>query len=95
MPAGPVRFTEELLEDPQILENNFITSVEHPLMGPIRMPGPMIQMTRRRSPRRAPSPTLGQHTDDVLRDLGYSDERIDELRAAGVLGSPPTGDSAL
>ena len=95
VPAGPVRFTEELLEDPQILENNFITSVEHPLMGPIRMPGPMIQMTMTPLAAQGPSPTLGEHTDEIMRDLGYSDERIHELRAAGVLGSPPTGDAVL
>ena len=34
VPAGPLKFTEELLEDPQVLENNFVTSVDHPLMGP-------------------------------------------------------------
>jgi crotonobetainyl-CoA:carnitine CoA-transferase CaiB-like acyl-CoA transferase len=89
VPAGPLKYTEELLEDPQVLENGYITSVDHPMMGPIRMAGPMIQMSETPLAAQGASPTLGQHTDDVLRQLGYDDERIDALRAAGVLGTPP------
>ncbi|MDP9238247.1 MAG: CoA transferase [Chloroflexota bacterium] len=90
VPAGPLKYTEELLEDPQVLENGYITSVDHPLMGPIRMAGPMIQMSETPLAARGASPTLGQHTDDVLRELGYDDARIDALREAGVLGTPPS-----
>ena len=90
VPAGPLKYTEELLEDEQVLENGYLTSVDHPMMGPIRMAGPMIQMSETPLAAQGPSPTLGQHTDDVLRDLGYDDERIDALRAAGVLGMPPS-----
>jgi formyl-CoA transferase len=88
VPAGPLKFTEELLDDPQVLENDFVTSVDHPLMGPVRMVGPMIQMSDTPLAAQGPSPTLGQHTDEVLRELGYDDARIDALRAAGVLGGP-------
>jgi formyl-CoA transferase len=87
VPCGPVRFTEELLEDEQVLENDFITSVDHPLLGPVRMPGPMIQMSETPLRPQGSSPTLGQHTDDVLRELGYDDARIAALREAGVLGA--------
>lgn len=86
VPAGPLRFTEELLDDPQVLENEFLTSVDHPLMGPVRMAGPMIQMSATPLAARGPSPTLGEHTDAVLAELGYSAEAIAAMRAAGVLG---------
>jgi formyl-CoA transferase len=89
VPAGPVRFTEELLEDPQALENDYITSFDHPLMGPVRMGGPMIQMSDTPLEPQGSSPTLGQHTDAVLRELGYGDERIAALHASGVLGARP------
>ncbi|HYM14770.1 MAG TPA: CoA transferase, partial [Dehalococcoidia bacterium] len=82
VPAGPLKFTEELLDDPQVLENDFVTSVDHPLMGSVRMVGPMIQMSETPLAAQGPSPTLGQHTDEVLRELGYDDARIDALRAA-------------
>ena len=89
VPAGPLRFTEELLEDEQVVENNYVVSVDHPLMGPVRMAGPMIQMSETPLAVQGPSPTLGQHTAEVLRELGYDDARIADLQARGVLGTPP------
>jgi crotonobetainyl-CoA:carnitine CoA-transferase CaiB-like acyl-CoA transferase len=86
VPAGPLRFTEELLDDEQVLANGFVSSFDHPLLGPVRMAGPMIQMSETPLAAQGPSPTLGQHTDDVLRELGYDDARIAALRDAGVLG---------
>jgi formyl-CoA transferase len=89
VPSGPLRFTEELLEDEQVLENGYVVSVDHPLMGPVRMAGPMIQMSETPLEVHGPSPTLGQHTDEVLHELGYDAARIDDLRARGVVGAPP------
>jgi formyl-CoA transferase len=86
VPAGPVRFTEELLDDPQVLENGFLAQMEHPLMGPVRMAGPMLQMSETPLSPQGPSPTLGEHTDDILAELGYDAARIDALREAGVIG---------
>jgi crotonobetainyl-CoA:carnitine CoA-transferase CaiB-like acyl-CoA transferase len=89
VPAGPVRFTEELLDDQQALENNYIASFDHPFMGPVRMSGPMIQMSDTPLSVQGPSPTLSQHTDEVLRELGYDDAAIAALHERGVLGAAP------
>jgi formyl-CoA transferase len=89
VPAGPVRFTEELLEDPQALENNYVTSFDHPFVGPVRMAGPMIQMSDTPLASQGPSPTFSQHTDEILCELGYDPARIAALHESGVLGSPP------
>jgi crotonobetainyl-CoA:carnitine CoA-transferase CaiB-like acyl-CoA transferase len=89
VPAGPLKFTEELFDDPQVLENEFIAEFDHPLMGPVRAAAPMIQMSDTPLRVQGPSPTLGEHTDDVLRSLGYDDERIAALRARGVTGKAP------
>ncbi len=89
VPAGPLRFTEELLEDPQALENGYIATFDHPLLGPVRVPGPMIQMSDTPLAGQGSSPTLSQHTDEVLRELGYDDARIAALHERGVLGAAP------
>lgn len=88
VPAGPLKFTEELLEDPQVADNEFVASFDHPLMGPVRQMGPMLQMSDTPLNVQGPSPTLGEHTDEVLHDLGYSEEAIDALRDKGILGAP-------
>jgi len=88
VPAGPLKFTEELLEDPQVLENEFVAAFDHPLMGPVRQMGPMLQMSETPLRVQGPSPTLGEHTEQVLEGLGYPPEAIANLRAKGILGTP-------
>lgn len=92
VPAGQIQFTEEVPDDPQAIENGYLVDLDHPLMGPVQMAGPMIQMSETPLSVQGPSPTLGQHTDDVLRELGYDDGRIDALREAGVLGKVQLGE---
>ena len=88
VPAGPLRFTEELLEDPQVIENGFVTTIEHPLMGAVRMVAPMVQMSDTPLRVQGSSPLLGEHTDEVLREIGYEDGEIDAFRGRGVIGRP-------
>lgn len=96
VPAGPVMFTEELLEDPQVLANDLVAQVEHPLLGPVRMVGTPIQMTETPLRVRGCSPLLGQHNEEVLAELGYSPEAIDGLRARGVInGGIENGDAPV
>jgi len=55
----------------------------------MRMAGPMIQMSDTPLAGQGSSPTLSQHTDEVLRELGYDDARIAALHERGVLGAEP------
>lgn len=87
VPAAPVLFTEELLEDPQVLANDLVVELEHALMGPVRMVGTPIQMSVTPLRVQGASPALGQHNDEVLASLGYSAQQIDALRQAGVIGA--------
>ena len=84
MPAGPVRFTEELLGDEQVLANHMVVELERQLAGKLRMAGPLVKMGQDAPSVNRPSPALGQHTDEVLGELGYSPEEIQELRDTGV-----------
>ncbi len=85
VPAGPFKFTQELMDDPQVTANDLQVDVEHPLVGTVRMVGPPLQMSETRLQVQGPSPALGQHTDEILSSLGYSGEQIASLREAGVI----------
>jgi crotonobetainyl-CoA:carnitine CoA-transferase CaiB-like acyl-CoA transferase len=85
VPAGPFRFTQELVDDPQVLANELQVTIEHPLVGSVRMVGPPFQMSETPLAVQGSSPALGEHTDDVLSSIGYSAEQIAAMRDAGVI----------
>lgn len=85
VPAGPFKFTEELLDDPQVLANGLQVEVEHSLVGTVRMVGPPLQMSETPLAVQGPSPALGEHTDQILSSLGYMPEQIEALRSAGTV----------
>ena len=84
IPCGPVRFVEELFQDPQVQANGMMAELEHTEVGKVRMVGPMAHFSE--TPLEAsPPPALGQHTDTVLRELGYSAAEIEDWRQRGVI----------
>ena len=84
VPAGPVRFVEELFDHPQALENNLAVDVSHRDLGVVRLAGPPVSF--RDTPLQAGNlPALGQHTDAVLGELGYAPDAIASWRDAGVI----------
>jgi crotonobetainyl-CoA:carnitine CoA-transferase CaiB-like acyl-CoA transferase len=85
VPAGPVRFADELFDDPHVLANNLVVDVEHAAAGPLKMFGPPVQMSRTPLRPQGASPTLGAQTDDILRALGYDDASIADLHARGLI----------
>jgi len=85
IPAGPFKFTQELLDDPQVVANDLQVSVEHPLVGTVRMVGPPLQMSETPLQVQGPSPALGEHNEEILASLGYSADEITTLREAGVI----------
>jgi crotonobetainyl-CoA:carnitine CoA-transferase CaiB-like acyl-CoA transferase len=78
------------LDDPQLQARRFFEPVEHPLVG--RHDYPTWPMRFSAGPARyweAPAPTLGQHTEEVLRELGVTDDELARLRAEQVIGTTP------
>ena len=60
--------------------------IDHPKLGPLKAVGQAINMTRTPEPDKLrPTPDLGQHTNEVLRGLGFSDAAIADLRARAVV----------
>jgi crotonobetainyl-CoA:carnitine CoA-transferase CaiB-like acyl-CoA transferase len=89
VPVGPILRTEEIPAFEQIVANGSLVESEHPQLGRIREPRPAVRFETTPSEIRRPSPALGEHTDEVLRELGRTDEEIAKLRADGAAGPPP------
>ncbi len=85
--CGPVYTHADLEHDPHVVATGAITTIEHPVAGPVRMPTPPIRLSGTPTGIGRPSPRLGEHTAEVLGGLpGYDGERIAALAAAGAAG---------
>jgi formyl-CoA transferase len=88
IPCGPVNNMEHLFADPQVRHRNMIAEVPHPTIGTLRLTGLPIKSSATPGRVRLHPPLLGEHTDEVLAGvLGYSLDRIAELKAKGVVAS--------
>lgn len=85
VPAAPILSKDEVFEEPQMLENEIIVPVDHPIVGPTRMFGVPIKLSMTPGSIRRPAPLLGEHTEDVLHELGYSADEIAELQSQSVI----------
>lgn len=84
VPGSPVHTAKELLDDPHFRARSEVLEQEHPRAGPLRLLDTPIRSDRPGSPV-GPAPAHGEHTDEVLRGLGITTERIAALRDAGVV----------
>ena len=83
---SPIKDYWEVVNDPQVLENEFLTDYNHPALGEIKEIGIPVELSKTPGSIREPAPQLGQHTEEVLIDkLGYSWEDIERLRDGGVI----------
>lgn len=86
IPHAPVNDFEHALNDVQVRARNMIVRVEHPEGGSIEMPGNPVKLSETHEDTFSPPPTLGQHTDEVLRQVcGKSDAEIERLRKSGAI----------
>ncbi|MAE93380.1 MAG: hypothetical protein CL910_01835 [Deltaproteobacteria bacterium] len=88
VPSAPVLSRGDLLEHPQIRANELIVEGEHPVAGAMRQARPAERFDRTPSTLARPAPLLGEHTDEVLAELGVDDASRERLRNEGVLGNP-------
>ncbi len=85
IPCGPINHLDETLNDPHVQARGMVLEMQHPLAGDIRVLGNPMHLSDTPVSYRLAPPTLGQHTDEILRALGYDDAAIAGLRAAGVV----------
>lgn len=80
VPCGRVMSLSEVFSDPQVLAQEMVLEVEHPGHGPVRMTGFPVKLSDTPCAVRLPAPALGQHTEEVLRGLGWDGARIAALK---------------
>jgi glutaryl-CoA transferase len=85
VPVGPINDLAEVFNDPVVRHLGLVAEVDHSVAGRVRTPGIPVRMSETPpSVRRAP-PLLGEHTDEVLSELGYEPDEIKRLRAEGAV----------
>ncbi|MCK4697763.1 MAG: CoA transferase [Dehalococcoidia bacterium] len=84
--VAPVYTIEELVSDPQLIARRMIIESDHPTMGRVKQVGSMHKLSDSPVEARNWSTRFGQHTDEILRELGYDDAKIEELREADAIG---------
>jgi len=86
VPVGKVYSLDEVFADPQVQHRRMVMEMEHPTEGKVRQVGIAIKLSDTPGKVRSFPPVLGQHTDEILSGLGYSQQKIAELRREGVVG---------
>jgi crotonobetainyl-CoA:carnitine CoA-transferase CaiB-like acyl-CoA transferase len=85
VPGGPVYRYDEILRDPHVRARDMVVEIDHPKIGRMKMLGRPLKSTGELTAIRQPAPWLGQHSAQVLGQLGYADRDIDALFADGVI----------
>jgi formyl-CoA transferase len=85
VPAGPINSVPEALADPHVRARGMVQELSHPQAGRVNTLGNPVKMSLTPPALAAAAPVLGQHTDAVLRELGYADREIASLRAEQVV----------
>lgn len=88
IPLRKLNSMDSLLDDPHLTASGFFRSMEHPSQGRLRMPSPPTRFSEGEN-EPGPAPRLGEHSREILSELGYPPERIGGMFAAGISAEPP------
>jgi crotonobetainyl-CoA:carnitine CoA-transferase CaiB-like acyl-CoA transferase len=85
VPCGPIYKLDETFADPQVQHLGIAWPVHHPRLGDLRVVGQPFQMSRAKGVARTATPEIGEHTEDVLGEIGYDKAKIAALREQGAI----------
>jgi len=86
VPTGKVYTFDEVVSDPQVQHRQMVLEIEHPTLGKVKQPGIAVKLSETPGKVRTFSPLFGEHTEEILQELGYTEAQIGELRQAKVIG---------
>ena len=86
VPCGPINDFDEVFRDPQVQARGMAMPVPHPLNDRLQLVASPMKLSATPVQLRRPPPLLGQHTEEVLAELGLDDAQVQALRAEGVVG---------
>jgi crotonobetainyl-CoA:carnitine CoA-transferase CaiB-like acyl-CoA transferase len=92
LPCGPILSPDEALEHPQLLARDMVARMAHPTAGDISVLGNPMNLSRTPTVGVSPSPVLGQHSAEILGELGFGSEEIDSLAEHGIVETNGAGD---
>ena len=76
----------DLAQDPAVLANGYLIDIDHPRYGPVKQVAPPVNLSETPAAMQRLAPALGEHSLEILTELGYDDEKAAELMATGVVG---------
>ena len=85
MPCGPIYAIDEVFEDPQVKHLGIVRDVDTAKGGPLHLVGQPVKLSRTPNVIVAPPPGRGQHTEEVLKEFGFSGPEIEALRRANAI----------
>ena len=85
VPCGPINNYEEVMADPQVLARDLVVETDHPTLGRIKTLGTPLKLSDTPLTPGRPAPLLGQHTDEVLAEVGLTADEIADLRRVGAV----------
>jgi formyl-CoA transferase len=85
VPSAPLNTMDEVFKDPQVQTYGFPIEAEHPVMGKMKLVGSGVDLSATPPGVQLPPPMLGEHTEEILKKIGYDAARIAQLRENGVI----------
>jgi len=85
VPAGPINSISHVLSDPQVLARNMLVELTHPVAGKVKIPGSPVKLSETPAEVKMPAPVLGQHSEEILQMLGYTQDQISDLKNTKVI----------